>query len=130
VQKLCTLMPSLLLIFFVIFLIYCYFAGWGVHCSFCSHNMQKNHTWIHSLYHPTLFLLPPIPGIVSTGIIFPFTYMCTQYLHYIQHLTPLPHILPTATGTMPLYPRQDLLCPPVLRFCRRKRKNGSFVCLR
>jgi hypothetical protein len=28
----------------------------------------------------TVFLYPfsPIPGIVSTGIIFPFTYMCTQ----------------------------------------------------
>jgi hypothetical protein len=32
---------------------------------------------------------PPIPGIASTGIIFPFTYMwSTQYLHYIHLPTP------------------------------------------
>jgi hypothetical protein len=30
------------------------------------------HTWIHHLYHSP-FSLPPVPGIVSTGIIFPFT---------------------------------------------------------
>jgi hypothetical protein len=31
-----------------------------------------------------LYLPPPTLGIVSTWIIFLFTYMCTQYLHHIH----------------------------------------------
>jgi hypothetical protein len=39
------------------------------------------HAWIHPLYHSP----PPLPihGIVSTGIIFSFTYMCAQYLYLV-----------------------------------------------
>jgi hypothetical protein len=36
----------------------------------------------------------PIIEIVSTGIIFPFTYMCTQYLHHIHLSSPFFHFLP------------------------------------
>jgi hypothetical protein len=36
-----------------------------------------------------------IPEVVSRGIIFPFTYICTQYTH------PFSHLLPTLTGTAP-----------------------------
>jgi hypothetical protein len=50
------------------------------------------------LYHPS----PPIPGIVSTGIIFPFTSMCTQYLHYIQPPMSFPHLLPPLNDTNPV----------------------------
>jgi hypothetical protein len=33
----------------------------------------------------SFFILPfPIPGLVSKGLIFQFTYMCTQYLHSIK----------------------------------------------
>jgi hypothetical protein len=32
-----------------------------------------------------------IPGIIPTGLIFPFTYKCTQYLHYIHLPVPFPH---------------------------------------
>jgi hypothetical protein len=31
-----------------------------------------------------LYLPPPIPGMVSTGIIFAFTYMCTHFLYHIN----------------------------------------------
>jgi hypothetical protein len=58
-----------------------------------------------SFIHPS-----PIPGIVSTGIIFPFRYMCTQYLHLIHYLTPFPHLLPT-----PMFqhsPPQTVTIPP------------------
>jgi hypothetical protein len=44
----------------------------------------------------TILLYPPlpIPGVVSTGIIFPFTYMCTQYLHNIHPpMFTFPHLL-------------------------------------
>jgi hypothetical protein len=46
-------------------------------------------------------LLSPIPGIVSVGTIFPFTYMCTQYLHCIHPPMPAPHLLHPPTGTNP-----------------------------
>jgi hypothetical protein len=49
---------------------------------------------------------PPIPGIVSTCIIFYFIYMCTQCLHYFHAPIPLsphsPHF-----HLVPI-PRQDL----------------------
>jgi hypothetical protein len=70
-----------------------------------------------SYYHPSIILLysplAPIPRIVSTGLIFPFTCMCT-YFHHIHPTTPFPYILllvPT--------PRQELFCLPVLCFCKK-----------
>jgi hypothetical protein len=50
----------------------------------------------------TIFLyssLSPIPGVVSTGLIFPFIYTCTQCLHCIYPPVPFPHLLPSPTGT-------------------------------
>jgi hypothetical protein len=35
---------------------------------------------------------------------------------------------PLLTGINPL--RQDLFCPPILQFCKRKKKNDIFACLR
>jgi hypothetical protein len=47
----------------------------------------------------------PIPGIVSTGLIFVFTYMYTHYLYYIHPLTPFPTFPPLSpTGAKPLSP--------------------------
>jgi hypothetical protein len=44
---------------------------------------------------PFSFIPPsPIPRIVSTSLIFPSIYMCTQYLHHIHLPTPFPHTLP------------------------------------
>jgi hypothetical protein len=53
---------------------------------------------IHPLHHSL-----SIPSIVSTGLISPFTYMCTQYLHYIHPPTPFSHIppLPVLPTTLP-----------------------------
>jgi hypothetical protein len=75
---------------------------------------------------PSLFFIlqPPIPGIVSTTTIFPFTYMCPQYLHYIYLLKPFSHLLSPPTGTNSL--RQDLFCPSVLRFCKRQKMTALF----
>jgi hypothetical protein len=42
------------------------------------------HTWIHHLHCSPLSA--PIPGIVSMGIIFAFTYMCTHYLQVMFHI--------------------------------------------
>jgi hypothetical protein len=61
---------------------------------------------------PPSFCYPssPIPGIVSAGVIFQFTYMCTQYLH---HIHPPTHF-PTSPHHWYHPPRQNLFCPPVL----------------
>jgi hypothetical protein len=49
----------------------------------------------------TILLHHPLPtsGIFWTGIFFPLTYMCTQYLHHIHPPSPFPHLLPTSTGS-------------------------------
>jgi hypothetical protein len=49
-------------------------------------------------FTPSIILLYPsfpIPGIVSTTLIFPFSYI------HIHASTPFPYILPTPTGTNP-----------------------------
>jgi hypothetical protein len=67
---------------------------------------------------PPFFFLLPIPGTVSTGLIFPFTYMCTQYLYtHTLSWNPLP-------SQCYQTPRQDMLSLSVLWFC--KRKNWHF----
>jgi hypothetical protein len=44
------------------------------------------HNWIHpSIVLP--FPPSPIPGIVSTYLIFSFTYICTYYFHRIHPIT-------------------------------------------
>jgi hypothetical protein len=55
---------------------------------------QIYHTWTHSFHHSPLSLPSLIPGIVSTGTIFPLTYMCTQYLDYV-------HPCPFSTSSAP-----------------------------
>jgi hypothetical protein len=60
------------------------------------------------LHHSPLFSPPPIPGIVSTGIIFQFTVMCTQYLHYIHPPTPFLHLLTPSYWYQPHPIRQNL----------------------
>jgi hypothetical protein len=73
-----------------------------------------------------LYSVSPIPGIVSNSLIFPFIYMCTQwiYFHYIHPPTLFPHILPPLTG---INPWQDLFCPSDLWFCKRKKLTFLFV---
>jgi hypothetical protein len=59
----------------------------------------------------SLFLSPPSfsyipPSLhswkISTGLIFPFTLMCTQYSHHIHHLTPFPTSFPLQLVPTPL----------------------------
>jgi hypothetical protein len=73
------------------------------------------HSWIYPLHHSPLSPLP-IPGTVSTGLIFPFSYMLYTYVHHIHPPTPFPYILPPPTGTNP---RQDLFFFSVIKkaFC-------------
>jgi hypothetical protein len=72
----------------VIFFSCFYCTEWGYIVTFTALTIcQIHHSWIH----PHSPLLPsPIPKIVSSVLIFPFTYMCTQYLHH----THLPSLFP------------------------------------
>jgi hypothetical protein len=59
-------------------------------------------TIYHSWIHPSIILLypaSPIPGVVSTGFIFPFSYVSTWYFHHIQPPSPFPCILYLPTGS-------------------------------
>jgi hypothetical protein len=66
-----------------------------------------------------LFYCPfPIPGMVSSGIIFVFTYKCTHFCTILTLLSFFPTtspLLPLAQ-ILPPCPRQDLFCPLVLQF--------------
>jgi hypothetical protein len=85
-------------------------------------------SYLNSSPQPFSFIPPPvIPRIVSTGIIFSFTYMCTQYLHNIHPPMTFLHFLPLPL--VPASPRQVLFHSLVLWFSKRK-ISGIFACLR
>jgi hypothetical protein len=68
---------------------------------------------------------PPIPGTVSTGIIFAFIYMCTHFFCTVFPFLPLsPTPLPSY-WCQPFLPEQDLFCLPALQFWRKKRKDKT-----
>jgi hypothetical protein len=70
--------------------VYCC-AGWGYIVAFTKvlTVYQIYHAQVHSLHLSPLLFPPPIPGMVSAGIIFAFTYICTQFLYHIHSPTPL-----------------------------------------
>jgi hypothetical protein len=68
---------------------------------------QIYHTWTHHLHHSP-FSSFSILGAVSSGLIFPFTYTCTQYLYHIHPPITFPHMFPLSL--VPFSPRQDLFC--------------------
>jgi hypothetical protein len=77
------------LCFFFLFLLFCGGTLW---------HLQKFLQCIKYIilkFTPNIMLLYPlssIPGIFSTGLIFPFTHMCAQYLHCIHPPPHFPHI--------------------------------------
>jgi hypothetical protein len=76
-------------------------------------------------YHSPLSSLPFIPGIVSTSLIFPFTYMCTQYLYYIHLPTPFPYLLPPSHWYQP----RDKTCSTPLFFDFLKILSVYHMCI-
>jgi hypothetical protein len=61
----------------------------------------------HSPLSP-ICLYPPTPGIVSPGIIFPFTCMYTQDLHQIHPPTPFTDLPQVTIGFMPICDVKEL----------------------
>jgi hypothetical protein len=109
-----------------IFSLYWY-DGWGYTVAFTwvLTMYQIYHTWIHPLYSSLLSSSLLIPGIVSTGIIFAFTHICTRFLHHIHPPTPFCHHLPLSRLPA-LPPEQDLFHLPVLNFVEEKREKRKW----
>jgi hypothetical protein len=108
--------------YFQVFFFYCC-ANWVYTVAFTKvlTIYQIYHTWVHHFHYSSSCPPPPTPGIVSTDIIFPFTYMYLQYLHHIHPPSPFPHSFPLLL--VPASPRQDLFCPLLLWYCIRKEEN-------
>jgi ACR3 family arsenite efflux pump ArsB len=72
---------------------------------------------IHQFTPSTILLyptLPPIPGTVSTRLLFAFTYMCTHFFAPGSPSYPLSPSPPPSHWCQPRPPPQDLFQPPVL----------------
>jgi hypothetical protein len=103
----------------------------GVHCGIYKGSYHVSTiSYLNSPFHQApLFPSLPIHGTVWTGIITACMYL--YFLHRIHSPTPFPHHLPLLLVPT-FHPRQDMLYPSVLWFCRRekiKRKTLHF-CLR
>jgi hypothetical protein len=73
------------------------------------------------LHHSPLSSPHPIPGIVSTCLIFPFTHACTQYLSHIHPTTPYPHFVPSPiTSSL----RKNLFLSLILQLYKRKKGHS------
>jgi hypothetical protein len=80
---------------------------------------------LNSLSPPFFFTPLPIPGIVSTGLNFPFKYMCTQYLHHTHPPHPFPTSFPCQWYQLPL-PLPDRDCSTLL-FCNFVKEKLTFL---
>jgi hypothetical protein len=70
----------------------------------------------------TILLYPPN----STGIFFPFTDICTQYLHDINPIAVFPHLLLPPTGAKSPLQRGPILPSYSLIFINETKKKMTF----
>jgi hypothetical protein len=65
--------------------------------------------------------------MISTGVIFAFTYMCIHYLHPIHPPTPfLVTFLPPINANIPSpYTPQNIVSSPVIQFGKRKNTKNK-----
>jgi hypothetical protein len=88
IPSLSLLLQFLLCNFTSILFIYYFYRCAGVGTLWHLHMLLQYIKHIILEFAPSIILLytPPIPGTISTGIISPFTYMCTQYSHDLSTL--------------------------------------------
>jgi hypothetical protein len=86
-------------------------------------HLQKFLQYVILEFIPSIFLLylplPHIPGMVSTGLIFfPFSYMSTQYFHYIHPFSPFPDT-PSLVLGLQKWSRYRAQCVHFNRHCEK-----------
>jgi hypothetical protein len=106
----------------------------GVQCGIYkgSYNVS-NISYLNSLPPLISFILyPPVPGIVSAGIILAYAYMCTHILYDIHppipftcHLLPLISINSTPSPAGPVLPSCSLILQEKKKI-KDKKKNMNF----
>jgi hypothetical protein len=104
--------------FYFILFFYCCARGTLWHLQTCFQYIILEFTPSSILFHSP----SPIPGIISTGVLFYF-HTCA---HSICTIFTLPYPFPTSSPSHGATPRQDLFHPPVLWFCKRKKKESQF----
>jgi hypothetical protein len=108
--------PFPILFFIFLYFIIIIIIILGVHCDIykISYNLSLLNSLPPSFSFNPLF---PIPGIVSTGLIFQFAYICIEYFH---HIHPQSLFLISFPSHWCSPPRQDLFCLLVLSFHKKK----------
>jgi hypothetical protein len=106
---------------YIIYFIFIILLHWGYIVTFTK-VLTIYHSWIHSSTI-LLYLPPSILRIVSTGLIFPFSYMSALYSTTFTLLHPISSLLPLAPT-----PRQDLLYLPVLPL-KPSLELNTFTCV-
>jgi hypothetical protein len=84
--------------------------------------LQYVKSTIREFTPPSLSCNHPLPHFRNSfnRYHFPFTYMCTYYLHYIHPSMSFANLIPPLPLTLPLL-KQDLFCPPGPQFCKWKK---------
>jgi hypothetical protein len=104
------------------FLLLLWWMGYSVAFTQVLTMYRVYHAWIHLGNGSSSSSSPPIPRVVSTGIIFAFTYMCTHFCTICTILPLFPNT-PQHWCQLSPTPGKDLFCLPVLWFCRRKKEK-------
>jgi hypothetical protein len=98
---------------------------WGYIVAFTK-VLTMYHSWIHSFHHSPLSPLPSFltQNKINRSYFSIYIHVYTVFAPYSPSHTPSPHPLPSHWYQSL---RQDLLCPPVLQFYKRKKMAFMFV---
>jgi hypothetical protein len=100
----------------------------GVHCGIYKRSYNiSNISYLNTPPPHINLLYAPSPNSWNSfnRSHFPFSHMCTQYLHHSHPTTPFPHLLPLPL--VPIPPKQDLFNLLFSNFVKEKKMTFLFV---